>query len=501
MKLYRRTITLEEVIFLKEEIKDSISLKTEENMGYVKDLLKDNSDVVFREFYIGKFKAGLIYIDGMGDKILLDDYVLENVMLKGHDIKNSSEIKDRILAVTDIRGVKKLSEGINAMLSGDTLMFVDGLEDCYVIATRFWPARGVSEPSRETVIRGGRDGFTETIRFNTALVRRRIRDTRLKVIPKSLGIRSKTDTAIMYIDDIVNRCALEELLNRIEKINIDAVLDSGYVEQIIEDDKWSLFPQIQSTERPDVVAAALYEGRIAILVDNSPFAIIVPATMPNFFQSPDDYYQRWIYGSLLRFIRFISIFLSLMLPALYVAITSFHTAIIPTKMAYFIAASREGVPFPAFIETLIMEMSMFLLVEAIARLPKAIGATIGIVGGLIIGQAAVTAGLVSPIMIIIVSITTITNFTTPNFEISTAFRILRFFLIIAAAVVGLYGIVLGLIVILIHLVRLKSFGIPYLAPMANPNISDFKDMYIRFPLNLINKGPEYMHTKDKVRQR
>lgn len=486
---------------MKEEIRDCISLKTEENICYLKELLEDASDIVFREFYIGKLKSALVYIDGMGDKILLDDYVLENVMLKGHNITKASEIKDRILAVTDVREVKKLSEGVNAMLSGDTLMFVEGLEGAYVIATRFWPARGVSEPSRETVIRGGRDGFTETIRFNTALVRRRIRDTRLKVVPKSLGVRSKTDAAIMYIEDIVNRDALEELLSRVERINIDAVLDSGYVEQMVEDDKWSIFPQIQNTERPDVVAAALYEGRIAILVDNSPFAIIVPATMPNFFQSPDDYYQRWIYGSLMRFMRFFSIFLSLLLPALYVAVTSFHTAIIPTKMAYFIAASREGVPFPAFVEAIIMEVSLALLIEAIARLPKAIGSTIGIVGGLIIGQAAVTAGVVSPIMIIIVSVTAITNFTTPNFEISTAFRILRFLLIIAASVVGLYGIVLGLIVILIHLVKLKSFGIPYLSPMVNPNISDFKDMYIRFPLKAFSKRPEYMNTEDKVRQK
>lgn len=486
---------------LKEEIKDSISLKTEENIGYLKELLKDSSDIVYREFYIGNFRSALVYIDGMGDKILLDDYVLENVMFRGHNITNVSQIKDRILAVTDIREVEELSKGINSMLSGDTLMFVEGLENCYVVATRSWPARGVSEPSSETVIRGGRDGFTETIRFNTALIRRRIRDTRLKVVPKSLGVRSKTDSAIMYIDDIANKDILEKLQKRLKNVNIDAVLDSGYIEQLIEDDKWSFFPQVQSTERPDVVAAALYEGRIAMLVDNSPFALIIPATMPNFFQSPDDYYQRWIYGSTMRLVRFFSIFLALLLPALYVAVTSFHTSIIPTKLAYFIASSREGVPFPAFVEALIMEGSLALLLEAIARLPKPIGSTIGIVGGLIIGQAAVTAGIVSPIMIIIVSLTAITSFTTPNYEMASALRLIRFFLIIVAAVVGLYGIVLGLLVTLIHLVRLKSFGISYLSPMVNPNIRDFKDMYVRFPLTLLKKRPSYMNTEDKVRQK
>lgn len=486
---------------MKEEIRDKISLKAQENLSYAKNLLKNSSDIVFREFYIGKLKSALIYVDGMADKSLLDDYVLETLMVIGSDIAEVEKIKDKILTVSDIREVKKLSEGINAMLSGDTLMFIDGLEVCYVIASRLWPARGVSEPSGETVIRGGRDGFTETIRFNTALVRRRIKDTRLKVESKTLGVRSKSDLAIMYIDDIVNKEILEELFSRLEKIDIDAVLDSGYVEQFIEDNKWSFFPQVQSTERPDVVAAALYEGRIAILVDNSPFALIVPTIMSAMFQSPDDYYQRWIYGSIIRLVRVFSIFAALMLPALYVAVTSFHPAIIPTKLAYFIAASREGVPFPAFVEALIMEFSLAFLIESTARLPKAIGSTVGIVGGLIIGQAAVTAGIVSPIMIIIVSVTAITSFTTPNYEMASALRILRFILIIFAAVIGLYGIMLGIILILIHLVRLKSFNIPYLAPVVNPDIDDFKDAFMRFPIKFYKKRPGFMNTGDKVRQK
>ncbi|NMM61572.1 spore germination protein [Clostridium sp. P21] len=486
---------------MKEEIKDEIAEKVDDNISYIKDLLKGSSDIVYREFYIGEFKSALVYVDGMGDKLLLDDYVLETLMIRGSRIKKVDEIKNRILTVSDLREVRKLGEGINAVLSGDTLMFIEGLEICYVIATRSWPARGVSEPSGETAIRGGRDGFTETIRFNTALIRRRIRDTRLMISSKSVGTRSKTDVVIMYIDDIVNEDALKELLKRINNINIDAILDSGYVEQLIEDSTFSVFPQIQSTERPDVVAAALYEGRIAVLVDNSPFVIIVPATLPNLFQAPDDYYQRWIHGSVVRLIRFFSIIISLILPSLYVAVTSFHTSIIPTKLAYFIASSREGVPFPAFVEALIMEVSLAFLLEAIARLPKPIGATIGIVGGLIIGQAAVTAGIVSPIMIIIVSITAITSFTTPNYEIVSAFRILRFLLIIASSIVGLYGMMIGLICILIHLVRLRSFGVPYLAPLVNPRISDFKDMYVRFPLKYFKKRPQYMDTGDKVRQK
>ena len=250
-----------------------------------------------------------------------------------------------------------------------------------------------------------------------------------------------------------------------------------------------------------MVAASLYEGRVAILVDNSPFAIIVPATLPSLFQSPDDYYQRWIYGSILRILRIISLFLSVLLPSLYVATTSFHTSIIPTRLAYFIASSREGVPFPAFVEAIIMEISLALLMESVVRLPKAIGATIGIVGGLIIGQAAVSAGIVSPIMIIIVSLTAITSFTTPNYEMHSAFRIVRCLLIILAFIMGLYGIVIGLIVLLVHMIKLKSFGLGYLLPIVNSSKSDFKDLYVRFPLKYFKRRPHYLDTKDKVRQK
>ncbi len=485
---------------LKEIVRDLISPKVDENISYLKELFKDTSDIVYRQFKVSNWNAAVVYVDGMADKILLDNFVMESLMLESERIENVIQIKDKILTVSDMKEVLKLSEGVDAILSGDTMLLIEGISAVFVIATRFWPARGVSEPSGETVIRGGRDGFTETIRFNTALIRRRIKDSRLKIQPKSIGVRSKTDCAIIYIEDIVNKDVLNDLIERIDNIEIDAVLDSGYIEQLIEDDSWSPFPQIQSTERPDVVSAALYEGRVAILVDNSPFALIVPATMAALFQTPDDYYQRWLNASMLRLIRFVGIFIGLIMPSIYVAVTSYHTAIIPTRLAYSIAASREGVPFPAFVETFIMEFALAFIIESVVRLPKAIGSTLGIVGGLIIGQAAVSAGIVSPIMIIIVSITAIASFITPNYEISTALRLARYFLIITASIAGLYGIALGLIIILIHLVKLKSFGIPYLAPMVHPHKRDFKDMFIRAPIKTFRHRPEFMEPGDKIRQ-
>ena len=380
-------------------------------------------------------------------------------------------------------------------------MFIDELDKCLVFGNRVFAARAVSEPSSETVIRGGRDGFTETVRFNTALLRRRIRDTRLKMEYQTFGTRSKTDTYITYIDDIVNKDVLDELRKRLDKINIDAIMDSGYIEQLVEDNQWSIFPQIQSTERPDVVAAALYEGRVAMIVDNSPFAIIIPATLPNLFQSPDDYNQRWISSSIVRFTRLFSLILSLILPALYVAVTSYQTAIIPSRLAYSIAASREGVPFPGYIEAIIMEISLAILMEAIVRLPKPISSTIGIVGGLIIGQAAVSAGIISPVMIVVVSITAISAFIIPNYEVTSAFRIVRFLLIIASAIVGLYGIMLGLIILIIHLNRLTSFGIQYMSPIVNSEMKDLKDTFWRAPIKYLKERPKYMKTGDKIRQK
>ncbi len=486
---------------MKEDIRDHISSSTKENMDYLRKLFENNSDVVFREFKCGKYNTGVVYIDGMADKNLLNDYLLEPMMDFKGSIEKPEDIKERIIAISDMKQIYKLSDGINVILSGETLVLIDDLQGALTIANRAWPNRGVGEPSGETVIRGPREGFTETIRFNTALVRRRIRDTRLKIEASQCGVRSKTDMAIMYIEDIVNNDVLEELKRRIDRIDLDAILDSGYIEQYIEDNESTPFPQVQSTERPDVVAAALYEGRVAILVDNSPFALIVPAVLASFLQSPDDYYNRWTNGTVVRIIRIAAIILSLILPAFYVAVTTFHTGLIPTKLAYTIAASREGVPFAAYVEALLMEVSLAFLVEAIIKLPKPVGSTIGIVGGLIIGQSAVTAGLISPIMVIVLGLTAITTFLIPNYTMTSAFSYFRIMFILLSAVLGLYGITLGVIFLIIHLTRIKSFGIPYLAPAVDLVWSDMKDLYIRAPFRDFINRPKFLRPKDKIRQK
>jgi len=486
---------------MKEVIRKYISKNLDDNFNYIKKLMQDNSDIVYRDINFKGTKLTLIYIDGMASKDLLNNYIIEPLVK--FDKNNESEFQDieSFITASDFKAFNDLEVAINMMLSGDTILLVDGKEEVNVIATRSWPNRGVSEPRGESGLRGPLDGFTETVRFNTALIRRRIRDTRLVVKSKSIGVRSKTDCAIMYIDDIVNPDIVTEVNKRLDDIHIDAILDSGYIEQLIEDNKFSIFPQIQSTERPDVIAGALYEGRVAIIIDNSPYALIVPTIFANFFQSADDYYLSFLQGMYSRVLRYLSVFLTTMLPALYISITTYNSSIIPSKLAYSIAQARATVPFPSLVETLIMEISLQLVVEAILRTPKIISSTIGIVGGLIIGQAAVTAGIVSPFMIIIISITTLTSLTTPNISLNTTYRYIRLAMIFASYFMGLYGILVVFIVVLLHLSNLKSFGVSYLAPLNTFRTNDFKDYIFRTPLHKMRKRPEIMNTLDKYRQK
>lgn len=477
------------------------SKSLEENTRRLKERFKDCDDIVYKEFRVGKeqeLKFLLVYVDGMSSRDLLNDAVLNALMIHAREVppdaKEPGEELFRLvryggLPASELSDKDNLEDAILSILIGDAVLFIDTTEKCIIIGAKGWPMRSVSEPNTESLIRGPRDGFTETFRVNTALVRRRIRDHKLKLKQLRVGKRSFTDVGIMYIEDIAAPELVEEVQRRIKTIEIDAVIESGYVEQLIEDNYMSPFPQVNVTERPDEVAAALYEGRVAILVDNSPFALIVPTTMNSLFQSPEDYYDRWYVATILRFIRYVASIISLVLPALYIAVTSFHPGILPVKLVLQIAAARQAIPFPALIEAFLMEATFEILREAGLRLPVPIGSAIGIVGGIVIGQAAVEAGIVSPIMVIIVAITAIASFSIPNYSLSVGFRMLRFTLMIFAGALGLYGIMLGVLLILSHLVRLKSFGVPYMSPYVSFLGSDFKDTIVRVPTFLMRKRP------------
>jgi spore germination protein KA len=301
------------------------------------------------------------------------------------------------------------------------------------------------------VVRGSREAFTESNEINIALVRRIIKSPDLWIEPMKIGTVTKTDVSIMYINGIAKEGIVEEVKKRLKGINIDSILESGYIEQLIEDQVMTPFPTIDYTERPDRVAGNLLEGRVAIFVNGTPFVLLVPALFIQFFQSIEDYFARFDIASSIRVLRILIFFISLITPSLYVAATTFHQEIIPTKLLVIIAAQRETVPFPAVIETFIMEVIFELLREASIRMPKAIGSTMSIVGALVIGQTAVEAGIVSPAMVIIVSITAIASFATPSYAITISARLLRFVFIICAGTMGLYGVILIFFVLVVHL--------------------------------------------------
>ena len=492
-----------------------LSKKLDKNVDNFKNIFKDCGDITFRFIEIGKDKklqACFIFSDGLIDKHLLSEYAIQLLLSSSENedfdlnlIKKSllEFLTKEAIAIPEVDEENKVDEIVNSILSGETILLIDGVDKALILSTRGWPTRGVGEPETETVVRGPRDGFSETLKINTTLVRRRIKDPKMKVKKFQLGRRSKTDVAVLYIEDIVNPELLNEVFKRLNNIDIDAIIDSAMLEHLIEDNYLSPFPQIENTERPDTVAASLYEGRVGILVDNTPFALIVPATLGTLLQSAEDYYSRWTITSLIRLLRIVAGFLAILSPALYIAITSFHPGLIPTKLTYYVAASRINVPFPSVVEAFLMEITIELLREAGTRISGPIGTTIGIVGGLIIGQAAVEAGIVSPLMIIIVAVTTIAAFALTSYELASGLRVCRFALMILAAILGLYGIMLGVVILTTHLARLNSFGIPFTSPYSGLGIEegDLKDTLIKAPIQNLEFRPKFTFNKNKRRMR
>ncbi|MDK2823358.1 MAG: spore germination protein [Clostridia bacterium] len=488
-----------------------ISTSLEKNLEYIKNVFTNCSDIIFREFIVGyktQIKAALIYVDGLADKVSIHDYIIKSLTLEARASKPDEElqgediykwIENAAMSIAEKKQVENLDDVMSGFLSGDTTLLIDGWSKALVIGTKGWASRGISEPDSEVVIRGPREGFTETIRINTSMVRRRLHSNKLKIEARKIGTYTQTDVAILYMDGIVNSEIIKKVHKRLDSINeVDSILETGCIEQYIEDHPYSPFPQVQYTERPDKVVAYLLEGRVIIMVDGSPNCLIVPTVFIQFLQSPEDYYSRILMSTALRWVRFIGVFTAVTLPALYIAVTTFHQEMIPTNLALSISGAREGVPFPAFVEALAMEVSLELLREASVRLPGAIGSTLGIVGALIVGQAAVEAKLVAPQMVIVVALTAIGSYTLPSFAASIPLRLIRFPLMILGAIFGLYGVMLGWIATLVHMISLKSFGYPYLEPLAPLRISELKDVLIRAPRWQMMTAPQFRKPTEKA---
>ncbi|BCV21157.1 spore germination protein [Moorella sp. Hama-1] len=479
----------------------------EANLKILQAIFADCQDAVYRRMKIGGTQGlatVLIYIDGLVDNEIIDNQIVKSLLLEAPLTTLAfapeggifNQVRDSLLTVANVREIADSREAVFCILSGFALLILEGSNKGLALEVCGWEHRGVEEPQNESLIRGPREGFSECFRTNTALLRRRLRDPQLKLKTSFLGRRSQTTVGVMYLDGIVNPGLLTEVEERLNKIDIDGILDSGFIEQLIEDNWYSPFAQIQSTERPDEATAALLEGRVVVLTDNTPFALLIPATFNSLMHSPEDFYHRWLISFLIRGLRFLGTALTLILPALYIAMISFSPEMIPTSLAISIGAGREGVPFPSIVEALIMEVVLELLREAGIRLPGPLGQTLGVVGALVLGQAAVQANIVSSAMVIVVALTAIGGFAAPRFDAAIALRILRFFLMIMATVLGLYGIILGLMLILTHLVSLKSFGVPYLQPWAPLRVPDLKDSIYRTALFNQRWRPFYLKPRE-----
>lgn len=360
--------------------------------------------------------------------------------------------------------------------------------------------RSIEQPKNEKTIRGTKESFTEDIGTNIFMIRHRLPSPNLFMEEFTVGARTKTKVAVLYVNDIANKNIVEELRNRLGNINIDGINDSGMLKQYIEDNPKSVFPQINNTERPDKAVAALLEGKICIICDTAPNILILPAVFSNFFTSPDDYYERTFVGNFNRIISYVAVIITIILPSLYISLTSYHPELIPFNLLMPLAQARKELPFPPFIEALLLEIGVEFLREMGLRMPEAVGKSLGVVGGIVLGDAAIRAKLVSPGMVIIVGVTAILSFTIANYSMVLSLRLVRFFIIILSAMFGAFGVTIGLLFILGHLIRLKSFGVPYLSPFAPVRASDLKDSFYRTFLFRMKKRPKYMQTTDKDRQ-
>lgn len=487
-----------------------LSRNVENNIARLKEVMNNSFDIKDRHFKIAgtNVKAAILYIDNLVDEDMVMEHILKPLIIESAYVRSVvaegridfPNIIDSMLSVGSLQEVQTFDEIVLGIMSGDTFLCIEGYTKGLLITARGYQGRTIAEPSSESSTRGPQEAFVEILKKNIGLIRRRLRDPNLAIEVHKVGRRSKSDVAILYINGIVNQNIVDEVRNRIQALDIDGPVTTVQIGELISDRPNSIFPLFQSTERPDKIVSALSEARVAILMDGSPEALIVPVTLPILMQASDDYFENWIIASVIRISRYVAFFTSSILPALYISTTSFHPGMLPTTLALSIAATRMGVPFPAIVEAIIMEFVLELLQEASIRLPKVIGETVSIVGGLVIGQAAVEAGIVSPIMVIIIAFTAVSSFVLPNYSLGLATRVIRIPFMILAVTFGSFGISVGLLWLLTYLCSLKSFGVRYMQSLSPYRFKDWKDTIIRAPVQFHSKRPEFLNPEDSQRQ-
>ena len=494
--------TTEKELYDKEGVPKQYSSDLKMNVEQLKEIFNDTSDFQKIDIIVGEKNACVCYIGTTLNKSDLNAKVLEPLRdaFPKKDINTVDKLREAYFPAVSYEYAENIHEIVWKVLNGYAVILIDNFQKGLALDIGGTEKRSITEPSTQTIIRGPKDSFVEDLNTNLGLVRKRIKNPRLKFEEYFVGSDTNTKLVIGYMKGIVNDDILTEVKQRIKKINTSSVLDTGNIEEFITDTPFTFFPLIFNTERPDSVSGNIIEGKIAIFLDGTPFALIVPSVFTDFFQATEDYYQPFFMSSFIRIVRYLAFMITLILPSLYVALTTFHHELLPTPLLISVQSQREGVPFPAVIEILIMEFTFEVLREAGIRMPRAVGQTLSIVGALVIGQAAVEAGLVSNVLVIIVAFSGISSFVSPIYNFSIASRLIRFILIIAAACLGLYGVLLMLIVMVIHLVSLRSFGVPYLTPVAPFKLKDQKDVFVRFPIWSDRTRPSYLLTSSPVKE-
>ncbi|NLO97279.1 MAG: spore germination protein [Peptococcaceae bacterium] len=464
-----------------------------------------NKDLIIREFTLANNRRGFIaYLDGMADKTIINEFILRPLFeLSADDLTEANKINyinlENVVETNDVNKLDNLQKVFAEILKGNTALYIDGLDYYLVCESIGFEKRGVESPKTEGIVKGPQEGFTENLRTNISLIRRIIRNKDLISEFFEIGDRSNTTCAVIYLQGVINPAILTEVRRRLRSIKTDFLVSSGMLEQFIEDSPYSIIPTTLTTERPDRTASHIVEGKVAILMDGAPFAIIAPVTLNDIMHSPEDAALKWQYTTGLRFIRFFAFAFAALLPGMYLALTTFHREMIPTDLLIAIAKAKENVPFPTLVEVIFMELGFELIREAGIRIPGIIGNTLGIIGALILGEAAVSANIVSPVLIIIVAATGLSNFAIPNYSVAFGVRLLRFYFILAGCLLGFYGLALALVGFVLMLVNLKSFGVPFLSIVA-PRSRKSKDAVVRWPIWLQEDRPDYLNPLDSQRQ-
>jgi len=477
----------------------------------IRSVLSDSNDISYQVHYINgcsHLPVTVVFVDGMVDTKIVNDDILkpliqEKAFEKAKDLSSIIDLIEHGAIYHASRKLRnKLGDTLADILSGAVALIFDKEKKAVTFDIKGYEKRSIAEPTSESALKGAKDSFIEVLRVNTSLVRRKIHSPYLRIKEVIIGKQTRTPVAVFYIENLTNKKIVEEVFKRLNKIDIDGATTAGSIEEYIIDNKHTIFPLVLNTERTDKFCHNILEGRVGLIIDGLPTAYIIPANINMFFQAPEDYAQNYVIGSFLRILRFVNSLITLLLPGFYISITTFHQEMIPTLLAISIIKSKSEVPFPTSTSIIFMLLAFEVLIEAGFRLPRTFGQTISIIGALVVGQAAVQAKIISPVVVIVIAVTGMAGFTMPNQDFANALRICRLLFVICATIAGLYGLSLGLLILIYHLNTLETFGVPYFSPfVANDGREIIKDTIIRVPLYLMKKRPVILKTTNKKRQK